>query len=139
MGGTGDHRPITILLVEDDVGDELMTRSEFELGSIANDLLVARDGIEALDCLRRGGIDLVLLDLLLPRRDGWSVLHDIRADPGLAPLPVIALTASEPEIHDWRRRDLPADGYLAKPIDVERFLAAIQRIEGLYLEAVRRV
>lgn len=138
MAGSDQARPIEILLVEDDVGDELMTRAAFELGSIANPITTARDGFEAIECMRRHPPDLVLLDLILPRQEGAAVLDQIRRDPSLAATPVIALTTSEPEIEVWRRRGLPADGFLAKPVDVERFLSAVREIDGLLLQAVRK-
>jgi CheY-like chemotaxis protein len=138
VSGEGWLRPIEILLVEDDLGDETMTRAAFELGSIANRLIVARDGYEAIDCLRRGGPDLVLLDLLLPRRAGAAVLGDIRSDPDLSFIPVIALTSSEREVDHWRARGLLADGYLVKPVDPNLFLALVRQLDGLAIEVVRR-
>lgn len=79
----------------------------------------------------------MLLDMLLLRRDGRAVLQEIRNDPALRDIPVIALATSEYEIDRWREHGLPADGYLRKPIDARSFLASIRRIDRLALE-VRR-
>ncbi|NEE32195.1 response regulator, partial [Streptomyces sp. SID7982] len=88
-------------LVEDDPGDELMTREAFEDNKIRNTLHVVRDGQEALDFLYRRGEyteaprpDLVLLDLNLPKYDGRQVLEQIKGDPELALIPVVVLTTS---------------------------------------------
>ena len=94
-------QPIEVLLVEDDRGDELMTREAFEDDKIGNRLHVARDGEQALDFLYRRGeyaqaprVDLVLLDLNLPKYGGRQVLERIRADPELTHLPVVILSTS---------------------------------------------
>jgi two-component system response regulator len=93
--------PIEILLVEDDPGDELITREAFEDNKISNRLHVARDGEEALDFLYRRGahadaprVDLILLDLNLPEYDGRQVLERIKADGDLRAIPVVVLTTS---------------------------------------------
>jgi CheY-like chemotaxis protein len=101
---TAAPQPIEVLLVEDDRGDEMMTREAFEDNRILNRLHVVRDGQEALDFLFRRGehagapeIDLVLLDLNLPKYDGRQVLEQIRADPALTHTPVVILTTSSAE------------------------------------------
>ncbi len=85
-----DLHPIEVLLVEDDPGDELMTREAFEDNKIRNRLHVARDGEEALDFLYRRGehagaprVDLILLDLNLPKYDGRQILERVKSDPSL--------------------------------------------------------
>ena len=97
-------QPIEVLLVEDDPGDELMTREAFEENRIGNRLHVARDGEEALDFLYQRGehaeaprMDLILLDLNLPKYDGRQVLEQIRSDPELTHTPVVILTTSSAE------------------------------------------
>jgi CheY-like chemotaxis protein len=94
-------RPVEVLLVEDDPGDELMTREAFEDNKIGNRLHVAHDGEEALDFLYRRGehteaprVDLVLLDLNLPKYDGRQILEQIKSDPDLSHVPVVILTTS---------------------------------------------
>lgn len=95
---------VEVLLVEDDPGDELMTREAFEDNKIGNTLHVARDGEEALDFLYRRGahadapsVDLILLDLNLPKYDGRQVLEQIKSDPDLTHVPVVILTTSSSE------------------------------------------
>src|SRR5690606_34201243 len=92
-------RPVDVLLVEDDPGDELMTREAFEDNKIGNALHVVRDGAEALDFLYRRGEhegaprpDLILLDLNLPKYDGRQVLTKIKSDPELSDIPIVVLT-----------------------------------------------
>jgi CheY-like chemotaxis protein len=135
---------IEVLLVEDDPGDELMTREAFEDHKIGNQLYVARDGEEALDFLYRRGnfadaprVDLVLLDLNLPKYDGRQVLERIRADPELTHLPVVVLTTSSAEEDVMRSYKLHANAYVTKPVDVRDFIAAVRQIDDFFLSVVR--
>jgi two-component system response regulator len=137
-------QPIEVLLVEDDPGDELMTREAFEDNKIGNRLHVARDGEEALDFLYRRGVhseaprvDLVLLDLNLPKYDGRQVLERIRADPDLTHLPVVVLTTSSSEEDILRSYKLHANAYVTKPVDVNQFIAAVRQIDDFFLSVVR--
>ncbi|MEU0542084.1 response regulator [Nocardia sp. NPDC005978] len=137
-------RPIDILLVEDDPGDELITREAFTDNKIHNTLHVVRDGLQALDFLFRTGEyadaprpDLVLLDLQLPGCDGREVLTRIRADRDLAAIPVIVLTASAAESDILRSYRLAANAYVTKPVEIEEFTAALRKIEDFFLTVVR--
>ena len=137
-------QPIEVLLVEDDPGDELMTREAFEDNKIGNRLHVARDGEEALDFLYRRGVhaeaprvDLVLLDLNLPKYDGRQVLERIRADPDLTHLPVVVLTTSSSEEDILRSYKLHANAYVTKPVDFDNFIAAIRQIDDFFLTLVQ--
>jgi len=137
-------QPIEVLLVEDDPGDELMTREAFEENKIGNRLHVARDGEEALDFLYRLGahadaprVDLVLLDLNLPKYDGRQVLERIRSDPDLTHLPVVVLTTSSSEEDILRSYKLHANAYVTKPVDFENFIAAIRQIDDFFLTLVQ--
>ncbi|MFD4442967.1 response regulator [Nocardia sp. NPDC058519] len=137
-------KPIDILLVEDDPGDELMTREAFEDNKIGNTLHVARDGQEALDFLYRvDGYadaprpDLILLDLNLPRYDGRQVLAKIKADPELALIPVVVLTTSAAEEDILRSYKLHANAYVTKPVDLEQFVSAIKQIDDFFVQVVR--
>jgi len=137
-------QPIEVLLVEDDPGDELMTREAFEDNKIGNRLHVARDGEEALDFLYRRGqhanaprVDLVLLDLNLPKYDGRQVLERIRADPDLTHMPVVILTTSSSEEDILRSYKLHANAYVTKPVDVNQFIAAVRQIDDFFLSVVR--
>lgn len=137
-------RPIDILLVEDDPGDELMTREAFEDNKIGNTLHVAHDGQEALDFLYRQGEyadaprpDLILLDLNLPKYDGRQVLEKIKADSELAHIPVVVLTTSAAEEDILRSYKLHANAYVTKPVDLDQFVAAIKQIDEFFVQVVR--
>jgi CheY-like chemotaxis protein len=137
-------RAIEVLLVEDDPGDELMTREAFEDNKIGNRLHVARDGEEALDFLYRRGqhelaprVDLVLLDLNLPKYDGRQVLERIRSDPDLTHMPVVILTTSSSEEDILRSYKLHANAYVTKPVDVNQFISAVRQIDDFFVSVVR--
>ncbi|MEU0303172.1 response regulator [Streptomyces sp. NPDC006175] len=137
-------KPIEVLLVEDDPGDELMTREAFEDNKIRNTLHVVRDGQEALDFLYRQGEygdaprpDLVLLDLNLPKYDGRQVLERIKTDPELALIPVVVLTTSSAEEDILRSYKLHANAYVTKPVDLEQFIGAVRQIDDFFVSVVR--
>ncbi|MEU9358759.1 response regulator [Streptomyces sp. NPDC051840] len=137
-------KPIEVLLVEDDPGDELMTREAFEDNKIRNTLHVVRDGQEALDFLYRQGQypdaprpDLVLLDLNLPKYDGRQVLEKIKTDPELALIPVVVLTTSSAEEDILRSYKLHANAYVTKPVDLEQFIGAVRQIDDFFVSVVR--
>ncbi|ASF08519.1 MULTISPECIES: response regulator [Nocardia] len=141
---TDPGQPIDILLIEDDPGDELMTREAFEDNKIGNTLHVAHDGQEALDFLYRQGEhadaplpDLILLDLNLPKYDGRQVLERIKADPDLAHIPVVVLTTSAAEEDILRSYKLHANAYVTKPVDLDQFVAAIKHIDDFFVQVVR--
>ncbi|MFF1720716.1 response regulator [Streptomyces sviceus] len=136
--------PINVLLVEDDPGDELMTREAFEDNKIGNTLHVVRDGEEALDFLYRRGDhtdapepDLILLDLNLPKYDGRQVLEKIKSDPELAHIPVVVLTTSAAEEDILRSYKLHANAYVTKPVDLDQFIAAVRQIDDFFVQVVR--
>lgn len=136
--------PIDVLLVEDDPGDELMTREAFEDNKIGNTLHVARDGEEALDFLYKRGEhtdapepDLILLDLNLPKYDGRQVLEKIKSDPELAHIPVVVLTTSSAEEDILRSYKLHANAYVTKPVDLDQFISAVRQIDDFFVQVVR--
>ncbi|WP_405138336.1 response regulator [Nocardia sp. NBC_01388] len=137
-------RPIDILLVEDDPGDELMTLEAFEHNKIGNTVHVARDGEEALDFLYRRGAhaqaprpDLILLDLNLPKYDGHEVLSRIKTDPDLSLIPVVVLTTSAAEEDILRSYKLHANAYVTKPVDLDQFVSAIKHIDDFFVQIVQ--
>ncbi|MDT5398448.1 MAG: hypothetical protein QOK33_1679 [Mycobacterium sp.] len=141
---TTDVRPIDILLVEDDPGDELITREAFEHNKINNILHVARDGEEGLDFLyRRGDFseaprpDLILLDLNLPKYDGRQLLQQIKSDADLCSIPVVVLTTSSAEEDVLRSYKLHANAYVTKPVDVDQFMSAVRQIDEFFVQVVR--
>ncbi len=135
---------IHVLLVEDDEGDVLMTREAFEHYKITNQLHVVRDGEQAVQFLRREGPyvdaprpDLILLDLNLPRFDGRQVLAEIKADPALRMIPVVVLTTSEAEEDILRSYSLHANAYVTKPVDFDRFIDVIRKIDEFFVTVVK--
>jgi CheY-like chemotaxis protein len=141
---TTDERPIDILLVEDDPGDELITREAFEHNKINNILHVARDGEEGLDFLYRRGEfseaprpDLILLDLNLPKYDGRQLLEQIKSDADLCSIPVVVLTTSSAEEDVLRSYKLHANAYVTKPVDVDQFMSAVRQIDEFFVQVVR--
>jgi CheY-like chemotaxis protein len=132
-------RPVEILLVEDNPGDVRLTIEALRESKVRNNLQVARDGVEALEMLRREGAvrpDLVLLDLNLPRKDGREVLAEMKADPHLHTIPVVILTTSRAEQDVLRSYELQANCYISKPVDLEQFIAVVKSIEDFWLTIV---
>lgn len=131
----------TILLVEDNADDEVLTLRALRKNNIRNEVVVARDGAEALDYLfgtgaykQRDTIPLpqvVLLDLKLPKIDGLEVLERIRANKRTKLLPIVILTSSNEEQDRLRGYDLGANSYVRKPVDFTQFTEAVRNL-GLY-------
>ena len=139
-----EGQAIDVLLVEDDPGDELMTREAFEFNKVGNTLHVVRDGEQALDFLYRRGEyadavrpDLILLDLNLPKYDGRQVLEKIKSDSDLADIPVVILTTSGAEEDIVRSYKLHANAYVTKPVDLDQFIAAVRQIDDFWVQVVR--
>jgi len=130
-----------ILLVEDNPDDVDLTLRAFAKSNIANEVVVARDGVEALDYLFATGAhvgrasaplpQLVLLDLKLPRIDGLQVLERVRANPKTRLLPVVILTSSTEQRDLATGYTLGANSYIRKPVDFQEFLDAVRHL-GLY-------
>lgn len=139
-----DANAIVILLVEDDAGDELITREAFEHNKIKNNLYVAHDGEEGLDFLYRRGIyadaptpDLILLDLNLPKYDGRQLLEKVKSDADLCHIPVVVLTTSSAEEDILRSYKLHANAYVTKPVDLDQFMNAVRQIDEFFVQVVR--
>lgn len=135
---------IEILLVEDNEGDVRLTKEVMREARVMNRLHVARDGEEAMEYLQRRGrhadappIDLLLLDLNLPRMDGHEVLAAIKNDPALRRTPVVILTSSRSENDVIRTYDLHANCYIVKPVDLTQFIDVIRTLEDFWLRIVR--
>jgi two-component system response regulator len=127
-----------ILLVEDNPDDVELTIRAFKKNNIANDIVVARDGAEALEQLHGTGTGegppppaVVLLDLKLPKIDGLEVLRRIRANERTALLPVVILTSSREERDLVSGYSLGANSYVRKPVDFGEFVEAVKQL-GLY-------
>lgn len=131
----------TILLVEDNPDDEVLTLRALERNNILNEVAVVRDGAEALDYLFGQGAhsardirrlpELVLLDLKLPKIDGLEVLRRIRSEPLTRRLAVVILTSSNEERDIISGYDLGANSYIRKPVDFNQFMEAVRQL-GLY-------
>lgn len=124
-----------ILLVEDNPKDVELTLAALERSNLANDVVVVRDGVEALDylCYRgsyaqreRGAPAVVLLDLKLPKVDGIQVLQAIKSDDGLRQIPVVMLTTSREEQDLVASYKLGVNAYVVKPVAFKEFVEAIQ-------------
>jgi CheY-like chemotaxis protein len=136
----------TILLVEDDRGDQELTRRALDEGKIRNDLRIVEDGEEALAYLFRRGKykdpatsprpDLLLLDLNLPRVDGREVLKQIRADSKLRRMAVVVLTTSRQEEDILRSYELGCNSFITKPVDINQFIQVIQALERYWFQIV---
>ena len=125
----------TILLVEDNPDDIELTLHAFRKHNLVNDLVIARDGQEAMDRLfasETGDVpDLVLLDLKLPKIGGMEVLRAIRADPRTKRIPVVILTTSDDEADILNGYELGINSYIRKPIDFDKFTATVKQV-GMY-------
>ena len=134
-------RDDTILLVEDNPDDVELTVRAFRKNKIANNMVVARDGEEALDYLFGQGAHagrntaktprLILLDLKMPKMDGLHVLEHLRADERTRLIPVVILTSSKEENDLVNSYKSGANSYVRKPVDFNEFLEAVRQI-GLY-------
>ena len=135
-----------ILLVEDSEEDYEATRRAFRKAGLLNSLRRVEDGDEALDYLHRHGKyadpatsprpGIILLDLNLPGTDGREVLREIKADMRLRSVPVVVLTTSEDQNDIQTCYDNGANSYMHKPVDLDRFFEAIQRLRDYWLEVV---
>ena len=132
---TNADRPI--LLVEDNPDDEALTLRAFGKNRITNPVVVAHDGVEALDYLFGTASGpaftpaVILLDLKLPRIDGLEVLRRVRADARTRLLPVVILTTSKEQQDIFEGYSLGANSYIRKPVDFEKFIQAVGQL-GLY-------
>jgi two-component system response regulator len=134
-------REASILLVEDNDDDVALTLRAFKKNNIKNRVVVARDGVEALDYLFATGAhsgrdrsdrpQVILLDLKLPKLDGLEVLRRIRADESTRMLPVVVLTSSKEEQDLVASYQLGCNSYVRKPVDFDEFVEAARQL-GLY-------
>ena len=133
-----------ILLIEDNPGDVRLVEEALRENKLLNNLSVARDGVEALAFLRRAGKyaaaarpDLILLDLNLPRKSGYEVLREVKADDNLKRIPVVVLTTSAAEDDILDTYNLHANCYVTKPIGLAQFVEIIRQIENFWLGVVK--
>ena len=138
-----------ILLVEDNPDDELLTLRALKKNNIANEVVIARDGVEALDFLFAPGAhagrdttmqpQVVLLDLNLPRISGHEVLKRLRADPRTRHLPIVVLTSSKEEEDLLESYSNGANAYVRKPVEFSQFTEAVKTLGLFWLILNERV
>lgn len=132
-----------ILLVEDNPDDELLTLRALRKNNVLNQIVVARDGVEALDYLFATGAyagrdrsvmpQVILLDLKLPKVDGLEVLRRLRADDSTKLIPIVVLTSSDEERDLVESYKLGANSYIRKPIDFTQFIEAVRQLNLYWL------
>ncbi len=134
-------KPINILLVEDNPADVMLTREAFADCNVPVHFDVASDGEMAVKFLRREAPyqhatrpDLILLDLNIPKLDGREVLRFVKSDDELRCIPVVMLTTSTAEQDVVRMYDLHVNAYISKPVDFDKFLEVVHRIESFWLQ-----
>lgn len=140
------HELKRILLVEDNANDVELILAALAESRLANEVVVVRDGEEALDYLYRRGVFrlrmegnpvVVLLDLKLPKVDGLEVLAQLKSDPELRRMPVVVLTSSREEQDVLKSYNLGTNGYVVKPVDFHEFVSAVKEL-GLFWAVVNQ-
>ena len=130
-----------IVLAEDNANDVELTTMALRENHVANEIVVVRDGADALDYLYRrnahagrpgGNPALMLLDLKMPKVDGIEVLRQVKSDPGLKTIPVVVLTSSREEQDLVRTYDLGVNAYVVKPVDFHEFIDAVKLLGGFW-------
>jgi len=138
-------KPITILMADDDDDDRRLTREALLEGRLANDLRFVENGEELMDYLRHEGKykdssvprpGLILLDLNMPRKDGRTVLKEIKSDPELRQIPVVVLTTSQADEDIYKSYDLGVNSYIVKPVTFEALVDILQTLEKYWFEIV---
>lgn len=137
---------VLIMLVEDDDGHRLLIRENLKAGGIVNDVVEMHDGQEALDYLQHRGKyqeaasaqkpGLILLDIKMPKVDGFAALEKIKSDPNLRTIPVLMLTSTDDQVEVNRCYALGANNYIVKPVKYEEFQERLKAL-GLFLDIVR--
>jgi DNA-binding response OmpR family regulator len=137
-------RPAEILLIEDNPGDVELIHEALQSGKVLNRISVATDGEAAMAFLNRASgfedaphPDLILLDLNLPKKDGFEVLKEVKAHPTVSRVPVVILTSSQAERDILKSYDLRASCFISKPVEVDEFLAVVRSTGEFWLTLVR--
>jgi len=137
-------RPAEILLVEDNPGDVELIQEALRYGGVLNHVSIASDGEQATNFLMRGPgyeraprPDLILLDLNLPKKDGFEVLSELKAVPALSRIPVVILTSSDADRDILKSYELRANCFVSKPVDVDEFLSTVRSTGEFWLLIVK--
>jgi len=135
---------VEILLVEDNPGDQRLTREALKEGKIKNNLNIVSDGELAIEYLRKEGKfsdatrpDLILLDLNLPKKDGYEVLSVIKSDNNLKRIPVVVLTTSSADEDIMESYNLNVNCYITKPVDFDQFTNIVKQIGQFWFKIVK--
>ena len=143
MTAVADHKPVTIVMIEDDEGHARLIERNIRRAGISNELRHFADGTTALNFLFEGaqgplknGPALILLDLNLPDMNGVDILAKIKAEPGLKRTPVVVLTTTDDKVEIQRCYDLGCNVYITKPVNYESFADAIRQL-GLFLSVIQ--
>ncbi len=138
--------PITILMADDDADDRRLTQEALEEGRLINEVKFVDDGEQLMDYLHRQGRfappveaprpGLILLDLNMPRKDGRTVLKEIKSDPDLRQIPVVVLTTSKADEDVYKSYDLGVNSYIVKPVTFEALVDILQTLEKYWFEIV---
>src|SRR5688572_872867 len=140
------HRPITILLADDDADDRVLAQDALKESRLANDLRFVENGEELMDYLLRRGLyenpetsptpGLILLDLNMPRKDGREALREIKSDPNLRSIPVVVLTTSKAEEDIYRSYDLGVNSFITKPVTFDGLVNVMRALGKYWFEIV---
>src|SRR5882724_14444 len=141
-----NHKPITILLADDDPEDRMLAHDALEESRVANKLDMVVDGEDLMDYLNRRGAyeplkgtplpGLILLDLNMPRKDGREALGEIKGDPNLRRIPVVVLTTSQAEEDIYRTYDLGVNSFITKPVTFEGLVDVMRALGKYWFEIV---
>jgi len=144
MVNSNNGVPIEILLVEDSDDDACLTIDALQAGRVRNNITRIEDGVSALAFLRREGRyaqaprpDLILLDLHLPRKNGFQVLEEVKQDPNLRRIPVVMMTSSSDDHNILKAYDLHVNCYVTKPVDFDQFIGVVKSIEHFWFSIVK--
>lgn len=144
MTGALHHENIKILLIEDNPADIRLTQEVFREGKIRVDLYIVHNGIEAFDFLEKKGAyqnmprpDLILLDLNLPKKNGYQVLQGIKTHDAFSNIPVVILTTSKDKGDIRKTYDMRANCFITKPFDLDQFIDVAKSIESFWLTLVQ--
>lgn len=129
-------RPMEVLLVEDSLTDAALTMSALSKGKFLHRMTLVRDGLEAMEFLHQEKIfaraprpDVILLDLIMPKKDGLEVLTEVKKDFDLKTIPIVVMTSSEAEEDRLKCELLHVDSYIIKPINLPKFVEVLKQIK----------
>jgi CheY-like chemotaxis protein len=140
------RQSISILIADDDADDRLLAKDALTESRLVNDVFFVEDGEETMDFLHKKGKytdtnipkpGLILLDLNMPRKDGWEVLEEIKKDSNLRSIPVVVLTTSKAEEDIVRTYDLGVSSFIVKPVTFEALVDVMNTISLYWFEIVR--